>query len=155
MWNLKRVIWGPKQDEHPKMNSNAMLIDREHLLILYGQSAERLILFDLRQKDDVDRFPFIIPGALLTTSANVLDLVDWIPPQAIVVLYGAEKMSAHAGLIARLPQDAYFYLLEGGIKSWRIAQFPMEPIEEFLPSEAPAVWARNSDRPIDGESGRA
>jgi hypothetical protein len=152
MWNLLKAIWRPKHDEHPQLNSNATLIDSEHLLILYGQSAEKLTLFDLRQKDDIDRFPFMIPGALLTTSANVLDLIDWIPPQAIVVLYGAEKISAHADLIASLPADAHFYLLEGGIKSWRIAKFPMEPIEELLPSEAPAVWARNSHGPIDGEN---
>lgn len=153
MWNLLQAIRNTKHVEQPQLASNATLIDSDHLLILYGQSSEKLILFDLRRKDEIDRFPFMIPGALLTTSVNILDLVDWIPSQAIVVLYGAEKIAAHADLIERLPADAHFYLLEGGIRSWKIAKFPMEPIEEFLPSEAPAVWARNSERAIDGHNG--
>lgn len=152
MWDLLRVIRGNKE-KRQNLSSNATLIDSQHLLILYGQSAEELILFDLRQTDELERFPFIIPGALLTNRARILDVMDWIPPQAIVVLYGAEKISAYSDLIRRLPQDAHFYLLENGVKSWRHAKFPMEPIEEFLHSEAPVAWTRDSARAMNAGNG--
>lgn len=144
MWNLIQAFLGHSEAQRPASSSNATVIGNEQLLAIYGQSQERLILFDLRHDAELEKFPFIIPGALLTTRVSVLDLADWIPPQAIVVLYGADDISAHSDLIERLPQDAHFYLLEGGVKGWQRARLPMEDSGGVASANAPKVWARDS-----------
>lgn len=141
MWNIVHKFLG---NQYGSPNSNATSISIDQLVSLYQSDRERLIVLDLRHVDDVERFPYVIPEALLTTQASLPELVDWIPPQAIVILYGADRISAHADLIASLPQDAHFYLLEGGIKSWRQAKLPVERVDQFTPQEAPNVWKRSS-----------
>lgn len=156
MWNVLRAFFRNSHGERPPvLGSNAMLIRNEQLLAFYAQSPEALIIFDLRHSAEVERFPFVIPGALLTTRVNLLDLVDWIPPGAIVVLYGAERNSAYSNLVYRLPQDAHFHLLEGGVKSWQHARLPMEPVNELIAAAVPAVWRREPAATKQGESGRA
>jgi len=153
MRNLLQMVLGHKEEEQrPALNSNATLIRNEQLLALYSQTPEKLIIFDLRPFAEVERFPFIIPEALLTTRVNLLDLVDWIPPQAIVVVYGADRITAHRDLIERLPQDAHFHLLEGGVKGWQRARLPMEPVSELRRATVPAAWTRESAAGLDGES---
>lgn len=151
MWNLIQAFLGHSEGQRPASSPNATVIGNEQLLGIYGQSQERLILFDLRHPAELEKFPFVIPGALLTTRVTVLELADWIPPQAIVVLYGADHISAYSDLIERLPHDAHFYLLEGGVKAWQHARLPMEDAGGVASANAPKAWARDSGSSAAGE----
>ena len=115
----------------PKFSSpNLTLITNHQLASLFAVSPERLIVFDLRCATDIERFAYIIPGTLLTIRASVSDLAGWIPSEAIVVLYAADNIFAYAHVLAGLPPDAHFCLLENGLRSWRQAQFPLEPVNQ-------------------------
>ena len=153
MWSFLNIFSGSRNHHQAELSANATVIGNDQLLALIGQGEENLILFDLRGSAEVQRFPFIIPGALLTTRVSLLELADWIPPRAVVVLYGAGQISSHAEFIERLPLDAHFYLLDGGVKSWCQARFPMEPVNDVFVAEAPTVWSRDFDRTQMDEAG--
>jgi len=142
MLKLLHTLFGG-DERSSALSSHTVSISNEELVALLGQIGEKLILFDLRPSAEVERFPYIIPGALLTTHAKLLDLAHWIPPEAIVVLYGAEKISAYFDLLTLLHRDTHFYLLERGIKAWRQARLPMEAVNQLFLEKAPVVWKRD------------
>ena len=155
MWSFLNIFSASRNHHQAELSANATVIGNEQLLALIGQGEENLIVFDLRGSADVQRFPSIIPGALLTTRVSLLEMADWIPPRAIVVLYGAGQINNHAEQIERLPRDAHFYLLEGGVKSWCQARFPMEPVNGVFVAEPPTVWSRDFERIQMDEAGDA
>jgi rhodanese-related sulfurtransferase len=144
MWKMMHALLGSTNEPSSALGSNATLINNDQLVAIYGQIGEKLIAFDLRRAGEVERFPYVIPGSLLTTRVNLVDLANWIPPEAVVVLCGAGRISEHYDLIRLLPQDAHFYLLEGGIKSWVQAQLPMEPVNQIFMEETVSVWKRET-----------
>lgn len=128
MWKAMRRFFKYGFGRPKFASANFSLIDNHQLVSLFADSSERLIIFDLRCPVDIEQSAYVIPGALLTTRASVPDLAKWIPPEAVVVLYGAENIFAHADILAALPPDARFCLLEDGLKSWRRAHFPVESV---------------------------
>lgn len=144
MWNLMTAVLGIKHTSSA-IGANATLISTEQLVCFYGQSGERLMIFDLRDCAEVERFPYSIPGALPTTRANLLDLANWIPPESVVVLCGADNLN-HDDFISQLPNDAHFYVLKGGIKSWEHARLPLEPVNSFFLEGTPTAWTREIQR---------
>lgn len=84
------------------------------------------MIFDLRQSSEVDRYPCIIPDALLTTNVDLFELVRWIPPETIIVLYATEQIPRECALLNIGASESTVYALKGGLRSWLEARLPTE-----------------------------
>ncbi len=90
---------------------------------------EKLIIFDLREQNEIDLYPYIIPGALLTTKVSVASLMPWAPPHSMVVVYATDQPPKDSSLPPLLTFDSKFHVLDGGLYAWWEARLPLESIK--------------------------
>jgi rhodanese-related sulfurtransferase len=103
-------------------------ISASSLASLSDRTGEGLILLDVRDGHEIEDHSYSIPGALLTANVNLFALVRWIPRDSTVVLFATETIPAHDGRLRLPAKKLKVYALEGGLKSWRKAGLPLEPI---------------------------
>jgi hypothetical protein len=103
-------------------------ISAADLSALLGPLFSKLIVLDLRRQDEVDHYPYIIPGALLTTKVDVPALITWLPLRSWVVLYATDDMPRSYSRLHLLRNDLSFYVLSAGLRAWWSAGFAMETI---------------------------
>ncbi len=93
-----------------------------------ARAPDSLMVFDLRDYNEIESYPCAIRGALLTFNVNLDALVPWIPPETIVVLYGAADIPPRQALFHLLSKGRRFVVLEGGLRSWQEAGLPLEQL---------------------------
>ena len=106
-------------------------ISAEHLSVLLEPLRSKLIILDLRPRDEVEEYPRIIPGALLTTEVDLPTLIGWMPPDAWVVLYATDRIPGSCSRLHLLRNDLSFYVLSGGLRAWWRADLAMESADLF------------------------
>ena len=101
------------------------------LSALLGPLFSKLIILDLRRQDEVDHYPYIIPGALLTTKVDVPVLITWLPLRSWVVLYATDDVPRSYSRLHLLRNDLSFYVLSAGLRAWWRAGFAMETVSLY------------------------
>ena len=101
------------------------------LSALLGPLFSKLIILDLRRQDEVDHYPYIIPGALLTTKVDVPVLITWLPLRSWVVLYATDDVPRSCSRLHLLRNDLSFYVLSAGLRAWWRAGFAMETVSLY------------------------
>jgi hypothetical protein len=101
------------------------------LSVLLKSLDSRLIVFDLRGRDDAEQYPYIIPGALLTTETELLALIGWLPPSTPLVLYAMDRIPQSCFRLPPLRNDLSFYTLIGGLRAWWEADCEMDSVEHY------------------------
>ena len=89
-------------------------ISAADLSALLKPLCSKLIILDLRRQDEVEHYPYIIPGALLTTKVDVPALITWLPLRSWVVLYATDDMPRSYSRLHLLRNDLSFYVLSAG-----------------------------------------
>jgi hypothetical protein len=93
--------------------------------------CSRLIVLDLRRRDEVEEYPHIIPGALLTTEVDLPTLIGCVPPQTWVVLYATDTISESHSRLHLLREDLSFHVLSGGLRAWWSADLTMDAVDHY------------------------
>jgi hypothetical protein len=106
-------------------------ISAADLSVLLQTLCSRLIVLDLRRRDEVDEYPYIIPGALLTTEVDLPTLIGWVPPRAWVVLYAMDTISESHSRLHLLRHDLNLHVLTGGLRSWWEADLAMDSVDHY------------------------
>ena len=106
-------------------------ISAADLLVALEPFCSNPIILDLRGQDDVECYPYIIPGALLTTKVDVPALITWLPPRNWVVLYATDNIPRSCSRLHLLRNDLSFYVLSAGLRAWWRAGFAMETVDLF------------------------
>ena len=106
-------------------------ISAEHLSVLMEPLCSKLIILDLRRRDEVEEYPYIIPGALLTTEVDLPTLIGWVPPQTWVVLYATDTIPKSHSRLHLLREDLSFYVLSGGLRDWWSADLAMDSVDHY------------------------
>lgn len=104
------------------------------LSVLLKRLCSRLIVFDLRRRDEVEQYPYIIPGALLTTNVELpaLILSGWLPPSTPLVLYATERIPQSCSRLHLLRNDLSFNVLTGGLRAWWDANLEMASVDHYM-----------------------
>jgi rhodanese-related sulfurtransferase len=130
MWKLLRTFCKSRDGSVTQRNRSELgiaQISAVELASLFVQAPDNVMIFDLREPNEVEEHPYGIPGALLTTNVNLQALISWIPPKTAVVLYATADIPPRYALLHLLSTKLRFYALEGGLRSWRKTGLPMEP----------------------------
>lgn len=106
-------------------------ITAAELSVLLEHISSSLIILDLRRRDDVDRYPYIIPGALLTANVDVRALIGWLPSRTWVVLYATDHIPKGLNHLPLLRSDLKFCALSGGLQAWWRDDLEMETVEPY------------------------
>jgi hypothetical protein len=101
------------------------------LSFLLKSPDSRLIVFDLRGRDEVEQYPYIIPGALLTAVTELPALIGCLPPLTPLVLYAMDRIPQSCFRLRLLRNDLSFYTLIGGLRAWWDANFEMDSVEHY------------------------
>jgi rhodanese-related sulfurtransferase len=124
MWKLLRMFHRTRDGNASQRNHGGRGISRisaAELASLFVHAPENLMIFDLREPNEIEDHPYGIPGALPTTDANLRTLVPWIPPGTVVVLYATANTPVHDAFLHLRSRKVKFYAVEGGIRSWQEA----------------------------------
>jgi hypothetical protein len=106
-------------------------ISAADLSALLEPLCSKLIILDLRMQDEVENYPYIIPGALLTTKVDVPVLITWLPLRSWVVLYATDDMPRSYSRLHLLRNDLSFYVLSAGLRAWWSAGLAMETVSLY------------------------
>jgi len=106
-------------------------ISAADLSALLKPLSGKLIILDLRRRDEVEHYPYIIPGALLTAKIDVPSLIGWLPPRTWVVLYATDDIPRSFSNLHLLRNDLNFYALNGGLRAWWRDDLEMESIDIY------------------------
>jgi hypothetical protein len=101
------------------------------LSVVLEPLSSSLIILDLRRRDDVDRYPYIIPGALLTANVDVRALIGWLPSRTWVVLYATDHIPKGLNHLPLLRSDLKFYAWSGGLRAWWRDDLELETVEPY------------------------
>lgn len=99
-------------------NQGMVEISAADLSALLGPLFSKLIILDLRRQDEVERNPYIIPGALLTMKVDVPVLITWLPARSWVVLYATDDIPRSYSRLRLLRNDLSFYVVSAGLRAW-------------------------------------
>ena len=117
MWNaLRKWLFG---------SASTTWISALELSDLLSSLPHKFITFDLRSRREVEKYPYTIPGALLSSGSDLAGLLRWLPPQNFVVFYGTDDISQGRTLHG-LTQSSNFFSLKGGLRAWREARLATE-----------------------------
>lgn len=122
-------MWRLFQRQRRSMDEPIPQISPEDLSSMFVDCPNKPIMFDLRTRKEVDLYPYVIPGALLTTNVSVSTLLPSIPPRSTVVLYAAEQTPNNCSLARWQAPDSRFYMLKGGLRAWWEAHLPLESVQ--------------------------
>lgn len=92
--------------------------------------TDRPILFDVRNRHELDCFPFTICDALQVGALDWEALLNAVPSQNIVVLYGANGESVADMTIASLPENCEVWMLRGGLEEWCETGLPVNGLHD-------------------------
>ena len=106
-------------------------ISSAELSFLLEPLCSKLIIFDLRRQDEVERYPYSIPGSLLTAKMDVPGLIGWLPPRTWVVLYATDNIPKSFSNLHLLRNDLNFYALSGGLRAWWRDDLEMESVDLY------------------------
>jgi hypothetical protein len=106
-------------------------ISAAELSVLLEPLSSRLIILDLRRQDEVERYPYIIPGALLTAKMDVRALIGWLPSRTWVVLYATDDIPRSFSNLHLLRNNLNFYALSGGLRAWWRDDLDLEPVDLY------------------------
>jgi hypothetical protein len=106
-------------------------INAEHLSVLMEALSGKLIILDLRRRDEVEGYPYIIRGALLTEGMDVPALIDWLPPHTWLVLYATDRIPRRCSHVHLLRNDLSVWVLSGGLRAWWRAHFALETVDLY------------------------
>ena len=106
-------------------------ISAADLSVLLEPLSSKLMILDLRRRDEVEHYPHIIPGALLTTKTDVPSLIGWLPPRTWVVLYATDYIPRSFSNLHLLRTDLNFYALSGGLRAWWRDDLEMESVDLY------------------------
>jgi hypothetical protein len=106
-------------------------ISAADLSVLLQTLCSRLIVLDLRRRDELEEYPYIIPGALLTTEVDLPTLIGWVPPQTWVVLYATDTIPKSHSRLHLLREDLSFYVLSGGLRAWWSGDLAMDSVDHI------------------------
>jgi hypothetical protein len=106
-------------------------ITAAELSVLLEPLSSSPIILDLRRRDDVDRYPYIIPGALLTANVDVRASIGWLPSRTWVVLYATDHIPKGINHLPLLRSDLKFYALSGGLRAWWRDDLELETVEPY------------------------
>lgn len=119
-------------------------INVTEFLQLLESVPDKIIIFDVRDRSEINAYPRMIPQALLATDLSLSALMPWLPPEMWVVLYGENSVSENSisrdyETLRTLRPDARFRALKGGLRAWWEAQLETEPANLYpmLLREAP------------------
>jgi hypothetical protein len=101
------------------------------LSVVLEPLSSSLIILDLPRRDDVDRYPYIIPGALLTANVDVRALIGWLPSRTWVVLYATDHIPKGLNHLPLLRSDLKFYAWSGGLRAWWRDDLELETVEPY------------------------
>jgi hypothetical protein len=110
--------------------------------------------------DGVERYPYIIPGALLTMEVDLAELIGLLPPRTWLVLYATDRIPQSCSRLRLLRDDLSFYVLTGGLRSWWDANFEMDSVDQYAgglrtrgwPTSAPALATSGQNQSSFGRS---
>lgn len=108
-----------------------MEISAADLSVLMEPLHSKLIVLDLRMRDEVEQYPYMIPGALLTAQTVLPSLIGWLPPQTWIVLYAMDSIPRSCSRLHLLRNDLTFCVLAGGLRSWWSADLEMDSVEHY------------------------
>ena len=101
------------------------------LSVLLKPLCSKLIIFDLRRRDELERYPHIIPGALLTAGMDVPALIGWLPTETWLVLYATDRIPRSFSRLHLLRNDLSYFVLSGGLRAWWAADLAMETADLY------------------------
>ena len=108
-------------------------ISADHLSVLMEPLSSKLMILDLRRRDEVEQYPRTVPGALLTTERDLPALIDWMPPCTWVVLYATDNIPKSCSRLNLLRSDLSFFVLSGGLRAWWRAGLAMQSVDLYMP----------------------
>ncbi|MGH9562924.1 MAG: rhodanese-like domain-containing protein [Terracidiphilus sp.] len=108
--------------------SRVELIDASSLASLSNHARGNLILLDVRDPHEIEKYSYSIQGALLTMHVDVSGLVQWIPRKSTVVLFAAETIPLNDARLHLPAQGLKVHALDGGLQAWCQAGLPLEPV---------------------------
>jgi hypothetical protein len=114
-----------------QLRNTAMRLSRLSAADLYsklGDLLERPIIVDIRECREIETFPFMIPGALLTTNVSLSSMIPWIPPRSTVVVYAFDDIPHNCTLLPVIALAPKGYVLNGGLRAWHKASLPLESV---------------------------
>jgi hypothetical protein len=106
-------------------------ISAAELSALLKPFFSKLMILDLRRRDEVEHYPLIIPGALLTAKMDVPGLIGWLPPRTWVVLYATDDIPRSFRNLHLLRNDLNFFALSGGLRAWWRDELEMESVDLY------------------------
>jgi hypothetical protein len=101
---------------------------------LYSQLAdlsEKPIIVDIRERREIETFPYIIPGALLSANVSFSAMIPWIPPRSAVVLYASDSIPDDCNPPRVIKLASRGYVLDGGLRAWYTAGLPLESVSRY------------------------
>jgi len=93
-------------------------------------AGEPLVILDVRTRESMTEFPYVIPGSLIIPAEGIDDRRQEIPADKELIVYCScanELMSARVALKLNKEGIERIHALEGGIDGWRAHGFPVEP----------------------------
>lgn len=99
------------------------------LSVLLKPLCSKLIILDLRRRDELEGYPYVIPGALPTAGIHLPGLIGWLPPGSWVVLYAMDRIPRSSSRLDLLRDDSSFFVLSGGLRAWWAADLAMEAVD--------------------------
>lgn len=106
----------------------ALPIEAASLASLSDRAGANLILFDLRELHEIEKFCFSIPGALLTTHMNFTAMLRWVPRPSTVAVFASDTIPSHDARLHVRTKNVTLYALDGGLRSWCKAGLPVESV---------------------------
>jgi hypothetical protein len=102
-------------------------VDLFHLL---RTRTDRPILFDLRNRHELDCVPFTICDSLQVGDLDWEDLLYSVPPKNIVILYGSNEDSVAQMTISSVPEGSELWMLRGGLQGWCETGLPVDHLHD-------------------------
>lgn len=121
-------MWWAFRWQRLAMKDQISEISAAELSSLLVNLPHKLIIFDLRERNEIDLYPYGIPGALLTANVSLHLMLPAIPPQSTVVFYAADRKPIDFDLLHPFSLKPNFHLLKGGLRAWWEAHLPLERV---------------------------
>lgn len=125
----RQVMW--KIFQGGRTGTGVAGIRAADLSALLKPLGSKLMIFDLRRRDELERYPYIIPGALLTAGMDLAALIGWLPPETWLVLYATDRIPRSCSRLHLLRNDLSFFVLSGGLRAWWDADLAMESVSLY------------------------
>jgi hypothetical protein len=117
-----------------QLQNAAKRLSRLSAADLYSKLADLLekpIIVDIRECREIETFPYIIPGALLTTNVSLSAMIPWIPPRSTVVVYAFDDIPDNCTPLGAIAHASRGYVLNGGLRAWHRAGLPLESVTKY------------------------